>query len=314
MSVALAIPLHNGEEHLRGGVLAALRALNPPPAEIAFVDDGSADGGGALMHEAFPTAAATRHEEALGFAAAANAALALTSAPFVLLQNQDVALPPDWLGRAGEFLARHPRAAAVSGLLVRPDGRVDSAGHLLWSDWVCTERHGGHPPPAIPAPEEVFGLSATATVYRRAALEEAAVEGEVFDASFGSYLEDVDLNIRLRHLGWESWLLPGEPAIHDRGSSRARKRLAVRRQGARNWLSILVKNLSRSERLRAALPCAVGWLWGLLRDPLATALDPGDEERLFRWREEVRARRKVGAAELRRWQAGFRLNPWRRRA
>ncbi len=310
----MAVLLHNGAEHLKGGVLAALSALEPPPAEMALVDDGSADDGASLFLEAFPEASVASHPTAGGFSAAANAGIALTDAPFILLLNQDATLPPDWLARCGAFLALHPKAAAVSGLLVRSDGAVDSAGHLLWNDWVCTERHGGRAPPALPLPEEVFGLSATATVYRRQALLEAAVEGEVFDTSFGSYLEDVDLNIRLRHLGWESWLLPGAPARHDRGSSGARRRLAVRRQGARNWLAILVKNLSRSERLRASFPCAAGWLWGLLRDPLAAAMDPGDEERLFRWREVIRARRKVGAADLRKWLAGTRLNPWRRRA
>lgn len=313
MRVDLVLPVHQGREHLEGGVLAAIAGLDPAPATLTVVDDGSDDGGGDAAGS-LPGARLIRHDEARGFAPSVNAGLAAGEAPAALILNQDCVLPPDWLGRCSRFLAARGEAAACSGLLLRPDGRVDSAGHLLWSDWVCTERHSGAEPPGITGPEEVFGLSATATVYRRSALEEAAVQGEVFDESFGSYLEDVDLNVRLRHLGWESWLLPGEPAVHDRGSAGARRRAAVRRQGTRNYLAYLAKNLSRSERLRSAIPCALGHLWGLVRDPLSFSLDPGDEDRLARWREVIRERRRAGAADLRPWIAGFRLNPWRRRS
>ncbi len=71
----------------------------------------------------------------------------------------------------------------------------------------------GHGEPA-PGPEggvrEVFGVSATAAVYRRQALLE--VGG--FDSRLVSYYEDVDLAVRLRAAGWRSLLVPGARARH----------------------------------------------------------------------------------------------------
>ncbi|MBC8515101.1 glycosyltransferase family 2 protein [bacterium] len=310
---ALVLLLKDGERELREGVMDCLLSLNPAPTEWVVVDDGSKDRGSDLVKEKLPQATLVSHNDTEGFARSANDGIRATEAPTLCLLNQDCRLPVDWLGRAQNLLFEKKRAAATSGALIRKDGRVDSEGHLLWSDWVCTEKGEGLEPNKCDEPQEVFGLSATAPVFRREALDAVAIEGMIFDESFGSYLEDVDLNIRLRHLGWQSWLFPGKPAVHDRGSTGARKALAIRRQGGRNYLRYLVKNLSEAERRRAAFPCAVGHLWGFFRDPLAATLGLGETERLFFSRNEIRERRTATDREIAKWISGFRLNPWRKR-
>ncbi len=59
--------------------------------------------------------------------------------------------------------------------------------------------------------EEIFGVSATAAVYRREALRAVASGGEVFDPRLGSYYEDVDLAGRLRAAGFARSARPGGP-------------------------------------------------------------------------------------------------------
>src|SRR4029077_20489582 len=75
----------------------------------------------------------------------------------------------------------------------------------------------GHGKPA-PSPgagiEEIFGVSATAAVYRREALLAVASGGGVLDPRLGSYYEDVDLAGRLRAAGWRALLAPAARTRH----------------------------------------------------------------------------------------------------
>src|ERR1700693_3839619 len=62
---------------------------------------------------------------------------------------------------------------------------------------------------------EVTGVSATAALYRRAALEQVAPLGEVFEPSFFAYYEDVDLSLRLARAGWRFACDPAAVARHE---------------------------------------------------------------------------------------------------
>jgi cellulose synthase/poly-beta-1,6-N-acetylglucosamine synthase-like glycosyltransferase len=121
-------------------------------------------------------------------------------------------------------------------------------------------------------------------LYRRAALDDVAVppgpHGEVFDASFFAYKEDVDLAWRLRRRGWASCYEPRAVAHHVRsarpspgGRVRAGSELSrlADRNGFVNHRLMQVKD-DRFTSLLRALPWwlvrEVGaWLRLPLRDP-----------------------------------------------
>ncbi len=157
---------------------------------------------------------------AAGFAAAANLGLAAadpTSAAIAIV-NDDLVVAPGWLAALIGELARRPRAAAVQGVQLEIDRPqvVEGCG-LGWNrSWQAVQVGAGEPPPPLTAPPfELFGVSATAALYRRAAL--AAVAGTAasfFDERLGSYYEDVELAVRLREAEWESWCVPAAVARH----------------------------------------------------------------------------------------------------
>jgi hypothetical protein len=68
-------------------------------------------------------------------------------------------------------------------------------------------------------------------VYRRAALEAAAVAGEVFPREFFAFWEDLDLGWRAANAGWRVRYEPSAVAVHRRGATAApgRGRLTLRR-------------------------------------------------------------------------------------
>jgi len=61
---------------------------------------------------------------------------------------------------------------------------------------------------------EIFGVSATAALFRRTAIEQVALGGQVFDPRLVSYYEDAELAGRLRAAGFHALLAPAARARH----------------------------------------------------------------------------------------------------
>jgi N-acetylglucosaminyl-diphospho-decaprenol L-rhamnosyltransferase len=185
--------------------LASIRAQTVPARIIVF-DNGS------RVPVRVDQADVFRSETNLGFAGGANAAYRRTTAPYVALVNNDVVLDPHWLADVVEALERDAKLAAVQTINRRLDGRIDGAGIDISDGTFRQIGHGQE----VGAPLAVaWGVSATAALYRR-----AAVGARLFDERFFAYYEDVELSARLRASGWRTAVLPVVLATH-RGSSSA---------------------------------------------------------------------------------------------
>jgi GT2 family glycosyltransferase len=119
------------------------------------------------------------------------------------LVNTDVELDADWLARTMAALEgfEGAGAGAVACKMVGMDDPclIDDAGDALRRDGVCEQRgRGRRDDGRFDAPGEVWGACAGAALYRRAAV----VEVGGLDESYGMYLEDVDVALRLRLAGW----------------------------------------------------------------------------------------------------------------
>ncbi len=235
-----------------------------------------------------------------GFAAATNAGWRRARGEWLAAVNDDVEVEPGWLAALLAESARHPEAAALQGVNLRlDDPRLADGCGLAWNRWLQAVQIG-HLQPA-PAPDvrgrEIFGTSATAAIYRRAALASVAfASGDAFDAGFGSYYEDVDLAVRLRAAGHTARLAPAARARHAGGSTGARhpfrrarlvygnRLLALRRALGRGlWpeLPVLaardvvdaVRTAARGE-LASAVGIAAGWARALVRMSSIAAARP----------------------------------------
>jgi GT2 family glycosyltransferase len=181
--------------------LASIRSQSVEANAIVF-DNGSR----------VPTPGAIRSEKNLGFAGGANAALQHTTTDYVALVNNDVILDRDWLATVRDALDRDEKLAAVQTIIRRPDGAIDGAG-IDVSDG--TYRQIGHGARLGSPLSVAWGVSATATLYRR-----AAIGDRFFNERFFAYYEDVELSARLRESGWRTAVLPVVKATH-RGSQSA---------------------------------------------------------------------------------------------
>jgi len=267
MDVAVIVPNWNGRRWL-AQCLQALSEQTRPPAEIVIVDNGSTDGSLSILDARAPPASGPRvttirlgHNT--GFACAANRGIEAAASEAVALVNTDVVLAPDWLERMAERLQRDPSLAAVACKMLQmgDEHRLYDAGDVLRRDGACEqrgrfERDDG----SYDEPGDVFAACAGAAVYRRSAVLD--VGG--FDERLFSYLEDVDLGMRLQLAGWRCAYEPAT-AVHQGGGSSWQLRPPVEHWVQRNTL-LLVAKAFPVRWLPFVLYRQLGWAWHALRE------------------------------------------------
>ncbi|MEM8932045.1 MAG: glycosyltransferase family 2 protein [Acidobacteriota bacterium] len=189
-----------------------------------------------------------------GFAAANNVGYAETHGRYVALVNDDAIVEPGWCETLCEALDSQPDAAATQGVVLRLDDpeRVDGAG-IAWNRWWQAVQIGHGKPAATWLTGEarpIFGVSATAAMYRRDAVDAVLLgsdrQGTVFDETLFAYYEDVDLAIRLRAAGFDSWCLPTARARHAGSASGRTLPLAARPLIHGNRHLVLARALGRA--------------------------------------------------------------------
>ena len=226
--------------------IASVAAQTLRPARVIVFDNGSSDPVGRRLRKPISLKFDLMHSpENLGFTGGVNQAMTHAASPYVALVNNDVILDPDWLATLTEVLDREPSIAAVQAVIRRDEATIDGAGIDI-SDG--TYRQIGHGLPLASTLPQAWGVSATATLYRRDATGRA-----IFDDRFFAYYEDVELSARLRREGWELSVLPVAKATH--GGSRTASRLGSRalylRTRNRYWVARMYPGVGRIRALLA---------------------------------------------------------------
>lgn len=219
--LAAVVVNHNGGEDLPC-CLAAL-ARQSEPVEVVLVDCASTDGSGQLA--AAPPSGVRGVPLAVNVGYAGGCAVGLEAVPaaqVIGFFNPDCFPAPDFFARCRAVLEANPGAGGVAPRLLRPGGeRLDSCGQVLsrWLLRVCDRGYGEQAAGRFTTPAEVLAACGAAMVYRRQALEAAAVGGEVFPREFFAFWEDLDLGWRVRNAGWQVVYEPTAVAIHRRGGT-----------------------------------------------------------------------------------------------
>jgi N-acetylglucosaminyl-diphospho-decaprenol L-rhamnosyltransferase len=251
---------------LRIGI-AALPADAPPVELLALPDNTGFTGG---MNEAM------RRAHARG-------------ASYLLVLNNDLRLPVDFLRPLVAVLENDPAVAAVGPTILSPDGRVWSEGGGVGfaPNALRLHGHGADPAPREHGPEAVGFLPGACVLLRADAVAAAGW----FDDEYFMYWEDVDLCERLSQRGgrivWLPWVRIEHLGGQSSGGGRSplRKFLMacnavryLRRAGTpKAWLAwccfdVLLWPLSLLSGPRAAWAKACG-TWAGLRGHRASARD-----------------------------------------
>lgn len=302
-------------------VLAQKYALK----EIIVVDNNSTDGTIDILEQFEDRCEIVYNEENIGFAAAQNQAIGMSSGEWVLTLNPDVLLLPNFiesLVRAGHI---DPGIGTVCGKLltmtstfdIPPKPLVDSTGiyftpMLRHLDRGSQEVDNGH----YLKYEYVFGATAAAALYRRKMIDDISFDGEFFDSDFFVYREDADVAWRAQLMGWKCIYAPYARGYHVRNVLPGNRRALppeINMHSVKNRFLMRVKNMSWQLYWRNCLSitfrdltvagCCLLWEHSSLK---AFWFLAQNWKRVLAKRREIQRRRVVTPEELATW---FRYKP-----
>jgi GT2 family glycosyltransferase len=212
--VAVVIPTWKRDDLLRQ-CLQALRRQSFADTEIVIVANGAGEWAERLAREF--DCRLVRLPKNRGFAAGVNAGIAGSKSEYVAVLNDDVELRSDWLERLAGLLDQRKDLSFCCGKILQADGRtIDNAGDALSLGGGAWRLGYGRPDgPEFDQPRQLFAVSGTAALFRREVFDKLGG----FDEDFVSYLEDMDLSIRMWRAGLRGWYLPQAVALHHGGSS-----------------------------------------------------------------------------------------------
>src|ERR1700735_5322774 len=243
-----------------------------PNLEVIIIDNASTDGTVDILEQFGDQCRIHYNDENIGFAAAQNQAINLSSGDWVLTLNPDVLLLKNFIQALIDAGQMDPKVGSVCGKLLTiratfdlPEKQlVDSTGiyftpMLRHLDRGSQEVDNGH----YLNFEYVFGATAAAALYRRQMIDDISIADEFFDPDFFVYREDADVAWRAQLMGWRCIYTPHARGYHVRnvlpGNRRAlpsvinmhsvKNRFLMRMKNItwdvyrKNWLSITGRDL-----------------------------------------------------------------------
>lgn len=146
---------------------------------------------------------------------------------YLLLLNSDTVVHDGALEALVAFMDGHPRAGIAGSQLLSPDGRIQASPFRYFT--VASELDRGlrfgvlsrllsrwavvAPTPARATRAE--WVSGASMILRSAMLDEIGL----LDEGLFTYFDDVDLCLRARRAGWETWYVPDSRVVHLEGAS-----------------------------------------------------------------------------------------------
>ena len=197
--------------------LAAIATHTTPGSnKVIVVDNGSGEDLRAMLARV-QGVTVIRNERNAGFVEACNQGAAASSGEFVVFLNNDTAVLPGWLEALVSTLSRRPDAGAVGARLLFPDGRLQEAGSIIWSDGLGWN-YGKFDDPEAPE----VGYVREVDYCSGACLRPPGGFHELggFDLRYApAYYEDVDFCFRLREQGYAVLYQPSARVVHLKGAT-----------------------------------------------------------------------------------------------
>ncbi len=220
--VSVIIPAYGKVRYTLRCLKSVAAAARDVSVEVIVAEDASGDPDigilrqveGAVLHE---------NRENLGFLKSCNAAAKLAQGTFLYFLNNDTELQPAAIDALVELARVRPDAGVVGSKLVYPDGLLQEAGGIVWSDG-STANYGWRDDPLKPQynyVREADYVSGASLLVRKTLWD--SLGG--FDEAFApAYYEDTDFSFRVRRAGLKVLYQPRSIVVHHEGVSHRKKK------------------------------------------------------------------------------------------
>lgn len=217
--VSIVLPVYNQIAYTYACVRSILEHTDfaETPYEVILADDVSKDAT-AIIERYIEGLVISRNTENQGFLKNCNQAAKKVAGDYIFFLNNDTKVTDGWLSSLLELMDKDEQIGMAGSKLIYPDGRLQEAGGIIWSD-ASGWNYGRLDDPEKPQynyVKDVDYISGAAIMIRRALWEE--IGG--FDERFApAYCEDSDLAFEVRKHGKRVVYQPKSVVIHFEGIS-----------------------------------------------------------------------------------------------
>ncbi len=178
-----------------------------------------------------------------GFAANVNLGLRVSTGKWIGTVNDDTIVDINWL----RYLTKddYEPVGSINPIIYTANGEIESAGIQILPK--------GKAVPIRKKPSvndrtqmdqeykiEVDATNAAAVIYNKKVLNKIGL----FDEKFGSYLEDIDLSLRIKRAGYKNVVFSNSKVIHVGQSTSRDLKWKKNYYDFRNWILVVLKNWS----------------------------------------------------------------------
>lgn len=176
----------------------------------------------------------------LGFAKAVNQGIKKAYGKYIVVINNDIKLDENWFNAINQAISKYNRQeiSTFFGKVLNEYGtKIESVG-LKFKPWGKAINIGNKEAKITKYSQvkKIWGAPASAVVYKKTALEEVGL----FNPYFFAYLEDVEINLRLKAEGFKTLYIPEAISYHQGGQTADSWPDFRQRMTARNWWYIII--------------------------------------------------------------------------
>lgn len=269
-TLSIVIVNYNSKDYLRECFYSIQETAANLEHEIIVIDNHSFDGSVEFIRKVFPEVTLIANKFNYGFSRACNQGIKISKGRYILLLNNDTVLLPHALEDMIAVMEQSPGIGLLGCKLLNTDrslqqsfgkvtGFLNEFGRKYFINlyekyknplvgkflnWAHTEE------------KEVEWVKGACMLLRRQAIFDA----DLMDENYFMYMEEVDLSIRVKQLGWKVVYTPKAQIIHHGGGSTATNSYRASVEYRKSQLYFYKKHYGKSGlfKLRAYLYCKLG--------------------------------------------------------
>jgi len=292
---------YNGKKYLKK-CLDSLKKLNYPNYEVIFVDNASTDGSVEFIKKNYPEIKLIENKFNLGFSEGNNVGIRKANGDYIVLFNNDVIIDKNWLNETIKIAKNDEKIGIVGGkiydynsnILQHVGGRLHKFTnfYLFTSEIGAGERDIGQ----YDEKREVDYVICTAILIKKNVIKGVGLMDKGF---YPIYVEDIDLNYRVKEIGYKVIYVPSAKVWHKGSGTFGKISREKKYYIQKNKIRFILKNFGISlilwsifsQTLHIVLKLLNGIIKGTFEDDLY-AVYHGIKWNIEHINETLKARRK----------------------
>lgn len=208
--------------------------ISTPGVEFIVVTSSIAFSDFFAWKKQFPSIRLIPIEKNRGFASTVNIGFRVSSGRWVGTVNDDVTLAPNWIEKLLRYV--DDKTGSLNPIIYRSEKNIESAGIHILKKGKAEPIRDDHLRDG--RPKVVDATNAAAVIYNKEILNQVGL----FDEKFGSYLEDIDLSLRINRGGYKNVVCPDVKIVHAGQSTSKHIGSKKNVYDFKNWILVIIKN------------------------------------------------------------------------